>query len=540
MSQSSSVEYNTKAVRELVTAAFTDEDFWIFCYDHFPAVYQKFSTGMTYTHKVHLLIEYCSQTNSFGPLLRLVKEINPNKYAQYRASLYRKPKVAPQQTPAIVSNVATPPPTKIFISYSWKQLGVARRLAENLQQAGFAVWWDVSDLKGGAEWERAIQAAIKTSQYCLILLTPDSVESEWVHKEYMYAISLHLQVIPLLYRNCEIPLALTGIQYLDFRGDNCEQSLKELLANLRSATVTPQPIPPTLKDKLLALTRAPMWQTIGVIVAVLTLGWAAYIFYVDRRDNGLATSTPTGTIVVSAPPATHTPTSVPTRTPTNTPTPTPSTTPLPALTSTATIDADPTIYDNFNDPTFNGHFNTKLWSMEEADFETSQMVQQNGILMLSDTERSSSGEVSIGLRNWEMTNFEFFEVKMLLSSDREGTGVRAININAESFKSYDIPGGWTEMGISNSPANSPTAVIFVKIDGNPAITRLNAKYDTWYTMRIEFDVATDTFSYFVNERLIATYELPSADSVQFRPVIQLSHDLGTSNKAFVDDVRIIP
>lgn len=341
MSQPSSfsIEYNSKAIRELVQAAFTDEEFWVFCYDYFPGVYQKFSTGMTYTHKAHLLIEYCGQTNSFDQLLGLVKEINPNKYAQFSPSLYKKHKVSSQQTGIAASNeVSPPPPTKIFISYSRKQLGVARRLAEDLQQAGFAVWWDVSDLKGGAEWERAIETAIKTSQYCLILLTPDSVGSEWVRKEYMYAISLHLQVIPILYRDCEIPLALTAIQHLDLRGNKYEQGLKELLATLES-NESSKPIPLTLKDKLLVLARDPMWQMIGVIVAVVTLAWAVYTFYVGDSVPGSATLTPTITAVafVSTPTPTlqrvptYTPTKIilPTDTPTSTPTLTPTNTPVP-------------------------------------------------------------------------------------------------------------------------------------------------------------------------------------------------------------------
>lgn len=87
-SPSPSVEYNTHAIRGLIAAAFTDEDFGTFCYDYFPDIYRKFSLGMTYPHKAHLLIEYCGQTDSFDHLLRLVKEINPERYAQYDEALH--------------------------------------------------------------------------------------------------------------------------------------------------------------------------------------------------------------------------------------------------------------------------------------------------------------------------------------------------------------------------------------------------------------------------------------------------------------------
>jgi hypothetical protein len=247
-------------------------------------------------------------------LLELVKENNPNKYSQFSTSLFKS---AQQNGKTVSQEAVPPPPTKIYISYSRKQLGIARRLADDLQQVGFAVWWDVSDLKGGAEWERAIETAIKTSQYCLILLTPDSVESEWVRREYMYAISQHVQLIPVLYRDCQIPLALTAIQYLDFRRNKYTQGLKDLLATLGSATVTSKPVPLTLLDKLLIIARDPIWQMVGVIVAVVILTWGIYSFYLGGGLSNSMTPTPSKTSVAFA---TATSTLMPTNKPVSPPT----------------------------------------------------------------------------------------------------------------------------------------------------------------------------------------------------------------------------
>lgn len=234
-----------------------------------------------------------------------------------------------------------PPPTKIFISYSREQVGIARRLAEELQQAGFAVWWDISDLKAGVAWERAIETAIKTSQYCLILLTPDSVESEWVRKEYMYAISLQLQIIPILYQDCEIPLGLTTIQYLDFRGNKYKQGLFQLLVGLKKVSGDTLAVPnapgPTLKEKLLALSRDQIWQMLGVIVAVMAFGWGVYTFYLGRNPvTPTPTPTQTTTALAIGPTFPNAPTSTP---PLPTPTPTFAESPtnvLPTFTQTPT------------------------------------------------------------------------------------------------------------------------------------------------------------------------------------------------------------
>jgi hypothetical protein len=55
-------------------------------------------------------------------------------------------------------------------------------------------------------------------------------------------------------------------------------------------------MPPTLKDKLLDFARDPIWQMIGVIVAVVTLGWTVYTFYDGSGEPDSVTPTPTITV----------------------------------------------------------------------------------------------------------------------------------------------------------------------------------------------------------------------------------------------------
>ena len=73
----------TEAVRVLMTEAFDDEDFTIFCYDHFRPVHKKFSAGLTFPQKVHYLVDYCDRNNLFDELLPLVKDFNPGKYSEF-------------------------------------------------------------------------------------------------------------------------------------------------------------------------------------------------------------------------------------------------------------------------------------------------------------------------------------------------------------------------------------------------------------------------------------------------------------------------
>lgn len=80
-------EYDTAAVRELLLAAFSDEELTTFCYDYFPAVYGQFSTGMSRPQKVQRLVEHCGLNGQFAQLLARVEEANPYQYRQFKSRL---------------------------------------------------------------------------------------------------------------------------------------------------------------------------------------------------------------------------------------------------------------------------------------------------------------------------------------------------------------------------------------------------------------------------------------------------------------------
>jgi toxoflavin biosynthesis protein ToxD len=121
--------------------------------------------------------------------------------------------------------------TQVFISYSRKDLAFVQRLAADLQNAGLNPWWDLSGTKGGDVWERKIGKAIEQSQYLIVVLTPDSVESRWVKREYLMADEMGLDIIPLLYKPCKTPLTLQDRQKIDVQGDY-SVSLLEILEAL--------------------------------------------------------------------------------------------------------------------------------------------------------------------------------------------------------------------------------------------------------------------------------------------------------------------
>ena len=132
---------------------------------------------------------------------------------------------------------------RIFISYSRKDINFVRRLAGDLEKAGYDVWWDLTDLRGGDDWVRVIPEAIKNSDKFIVVLSSNSSISDWVEKEYTQALSLRKKIIPIMLEQSSVPFALNTINYIDFTGDDYAVSLNNLLTALG---YTGEPIVPTM------------------------------------------------------------------------------------------------------------------------------------------------------------------------------------------------------------------------------------------------------------------------------------------------------
>jgi len=110
----------------------------------------------------------------------------------------------------------------LFLCHSAKDKDFAHRLATDLNARGIGVWIDEAEMRIGDSLIGKIEEAIDQVDCLGVVLSPDSVSSEWVLKE--VRIALHTEfagkrliVIPLLYRNCELPSFLLDKACVDFR-----------------------------------------------------------------------------------------------------------------------------------------------------------------------------------------------------------------------------------------------------------------------------------------------------------------------------------
>ena len=235
---------------------------------------------------------------------------------------------------------------QIFISYSRKDISFVRKLAGDLEKAGYDVWWDLTDLRGGDDWPREIPKAIEASPFFVVVLSPNSAVSDWVAKEYTQALSLRKKIIPLMLERSDIPFSLNTLNYVDFTSGDYAASFNNLLTAL-GFTGEPPVVTPPFSWALPSVLRKyamPIFLVLAILFALIS----SLVF------SPPATPTPTPTSTSQAPTATEpdpatatstleadTPTLSPTVTlsptltltlpPTRTPMPSPTNRPFPRL-----------------------------------------------------------------------------------------------------------------------------------------------------------------------------------------------------------------
>jgi hypothetical protein len=115
----------------------------------------------------------------------------------------------------------------IFISYNRSDVAFVDWLAKNLVARRHNIWADRWELNIGDSLISRIQGALTESDAILIVLSRNSVASEWCKKELNSGLMRELEekrvlVLPCVIEDCEIPLFLREKLYADFRKNKVE------------------------------------------------------------------------------------------------------------------------------------------------------------------------------------------------------------------------------------------------------------------------------------------------------------------------------
>ncbi|MEO6723833.1 MAG: toll/interleukin-1 receptor domain-containing protein [Blastocatellia bacterium] len=132
---------------------------------------------------------------------------------------------------------------QVFISHSWKDNALARRLADVLIKAGFQVWDPFRNMLPGGGLAQMTAKALEESQAMVVLLTPESLESPYTLSEIEFALgnkNYAWRLIPVLvgdpkrFQEDQIPWILRKLQMVFLpEPENSEAELKQIVEVLR-------------------------------------------------------------------------------------------------------------------------------------------------------------------------------------------------------------------------------------------------------------------------------------------------------------------
>jgi hypothetical protein len=124
---------------------------------------------------------------------------------------------------------------EIFISHSSRNAAFVGRLVRMLQDHGLRTFFSPKNIQGAQQWHDEIGAALARCTWFVVVLTPESVASKWVKREFVYALQdsrYDDRIVPVICESCEfkkLSWTVSGIEHVDFRGD-FDRGCRDLLA----------------------------------------------------------------------------------------------------------------------------------------------------------------------------------------------------------------------------------------------------------------------------------------------------------------------
>jgi hypothetical protein len=134
--------------------------------------------------------------------------------------------------------------SSIFLCHSSEDKPFVRRLASKLTSKGIKVWLDEAEINRGDSLSEKIGSAINEMSYFAIILSNNSIDSQWVKKELQVAIQKELAakgivILPLMLHKVDIPPFLRDRKYGAFTDiDRFDESFEQLLTVLKPVTTT--------------------------------------------------------------------------------------------------------------------------------------------------------------------------------------------------------------------------------------------------------------------------------------------------------------
>jgi hypothetical protein len=190
----------------------------------------------------------------------------------------------------------------VFVSHSHRDNAWCRQFVPLLQQAGLDVWYDEKGLSAGAAWISVIEKELQSREIFLLILTPDSWQSEWVQREIQLAMVTKRTIIPIKLQETALTGFLLTVQWVDAMGADTGRVVHRTIDAIESRpdreafippSGTPMAATPTTKRlSKPAVQHIWMWlgsqwnramerKTAGSMLAFGLLAFMAFAFIID-------------------------------------------------------------------------------------------------------------------------------------------------------------------------------------------------------------------------------------------------------------------
>lgn len=136
-------------------------------------------------------------------------------------------------------------PSHIFVSYSHKDAEFVDKFVTDLKQKDFDVWIDHRIRPGTPNYEKAIREAITNAYTLLLIVTPNSRDSNYVQNEVAFAQNRNCPIYPIWVEGDNwqdsVGIEMVKTQYIDLRGASYPSGIKRVFDVLNDEIKRSQP-----------------------------------------------------------------------------------------------------------------------------------------------------------------------------------------------------------------------------------------------------------------------------------------------------------
>jgi formylglycine-generating enzyme required for sulfatase activity len=136
--------------------------------------------------------------------------------------------------------------TRLFVSHSSQDNDWCRPFVAAMTGAdpSLDVWYDEHGLSGGSAWVQTLQQELQSRDVVVLVLTPDSLASQWVQEEMQLALATRRTILPVMHKPSNLSGFLLTRQWVDVVDLSPEDAARKVLTALNSPVVFPEAAAP--------------------------------------------------------------------------------------------------------------------------------------------------------------------------------------------------------------------------------------------------------------------------------------------------------